>query len=173
MATPLMKAIAALAALALVGEAYAAGPLPTPVLDRIVQLEAPHALVYAMRGMLGDGSTYVGFAVVCPTRGRDRIVVEVHLGGCPHDRRPVQLAVRRADGAVERFGPVLTAGPESGFHSPQLTDPREAERFAKAALRPGSLISNGYNSFWNRASETRNREARETFLACLRTTPGT
>ena len=43
----------------------------------------------------------------------------------------------------------------------------EAERFAGAALRPGALVSNGYRSFRNRTSETRNREVREAFIACL------
>ena len=80
---------------------------------------------------------------------------------------PVQLAVRSPDGAVERFGAVLAGGPEAGFHSPQLRDPHDAQRFVTVALQPGALISNGYRSFWNRASEQRNQQVRDEFLACV------
>ena len=66
-----------------------------------------------------------------------------------------------------RFGPVIAAGPESGFHSPQLRDPHEAVRLVSVALQPGALISNGYRSFWNRARAARNWQVRGEFLACV------
>lgn len=62
---------------------------------------------------------------------------------------------------------MIAAGPESEFHSPQLRDPHEAVRFVSVALQPGALISNGYRSFWNRASAARNRQVRGEFLACV------
>lgn len=141
---------------------------PAPEVAAIVDLEAPHAVAYAMRAALGDTGEHVGLGVICAERGPYEIEATVFFGGFPADRRPVQLAVRGADGTVERFGPVVTAGPESGFHSPRIVDAGEAERFANAALRPGALVSNGYRSFRNRAGEARNREVREAFLACLR-----
>ena len=69
----------------------------------------------------------------------------------------MQLAVLTAEGTVFRFGPVVSGGPESGFHSPRIADPAEAGRFAEAAFRPGSLVSNGFRSFRNGAGEARNR----------------
>ena len=86
------------------------------------------------------------------------------FGAFPHDRRSVQLAVRAAGGAVKRFGPVVKGGPEVGFHSPRIVDPAEAERSANLAFRQGALVSNGFRPFRNRASEARNRDAREAFV---------
>ena len=74
--------------------------------------------------------------------------------------------MRTAEGTVERFGPVVSGGPESGFQSPRIVDTGEAERFADAAFRPGSLVSNGFRSFLNRAGAVR-----EAFLACLKRRP--
>ena len=91
-----------------------------------------------------------------------------YFGSFPGVQHALQFVVRDVDGSVERFGPVVTAGPESGFHSPRITDLAEAERFVTIALQPGSLISNGYRSFWNRVSEARNSEVREAFVACVR-----
>ena len=67
------------------------------------------------------------------------------------------LRARRADlGAVERFGRPVAAGPEYGFNDILLEDAGQQRRFARAALQPQSLISNGYNSFWNAASAADN-----------------
>ena len=123
-----------------------------------------------MRGELCGSGEHVGLGVICATRGPYGIEATAFFGAFPADRRPVQLAVLGADGTVARFGPVVTAGPESGFHSPRIVDPGEAERFADVALRLGALVSNGYRSFRNRASEARNREVREAFIACLKRT---
>ena len=128
----------------------------TPEIKEIVDLESADAVAYAMRGELGDSGHYVGLAVICATRDPYEIEVVAPFGGFPSDRRPVQLAVRSADGSVERFGSVVSAGPEAGFHSPRIVDREEAARFAGAALGTGALVSNGYRSFWNRASEARN-----------------
>ena len=141
---------------------------PTPEIREIVKLEAPHTVAYAMRGELGTSGTLVGLGLACTMRGPRKVRATAFFGSLPADRRPVQVAVRGADGRVERFGRVVSAGPESGFHSPRFIEPGEAGRLAEAALRPGALVSNGYRSFWNRASEERNREARETFMGCLR-----
>ena len=78
------------------------------------------------------------------------------------------MAVRAVDGRVERFEPVINAGPESVFHIPLLTDIDEAERFLRIAMLPDSLESNGYNAFWVRASAAENEAVDEACLACAR-----
>ena len=163
-----LKTFLLAAALAVSGAAQAGDTFPTPEIARIDEARHPR------RGRLGDEGRarklrrYGG-----PRRrlrdigGALRVEATAFFGGFPRDRRPVQLAVRTAQGTVHRFGPVVSGGPEAGFHSPRITDPAEAGRFADAAFRPGSLVSNGYRSFRNRAGEARNRAVREAFLACI------
>ena len=162
-----LKTVLMTAALAVSGAAQAGETFPTPGIARIDALEIPRALAFGMKGALGNSGIAVGLAAVCATEGPRRVDVTAFFGGFPHDRRPVQLAVRTAEGTVERFGPVVSGGREAGFHSPKIVDPAEAARFAGAAFRPGSLVSNGYRSFWNRAGEARNRAVREALLACI------
>ena len=142
-------------------------PVPTPEIREIVALKQQDMVAYAMRGTLGASGEYVGLAVLCALHGPADFEATAFFGAFPGAHRPVQLAVRSQNGAVERFGAVLRGGPEAGFHSPQLRDPHDAQRFAAAALQPGALISNGYRSFWNRASAQRNQQVREEFLACV------
>lgn len=167
MQKPSMKAVVLCAALALPGAVKAGEAFPTPEIARIDRLDIPGAAAWAMKGVLGNSGIAVGFAAVCTTEGPRRIEATAFFGAFPADRRPVQLAVRTADGTVHRFGPLVSGGPEAGFHSPRIVDPGEAQRFAGAAFRPGALVSNGFRSFLNRASEARNRAVREAFLACL------
>lgn len=162
-----LKTVLLAAALALAGGAQAGETFPTHGIAQIDELEIPGAAAWAMKGALGNSGITVGLAAVCVTAGPLRVEAAAFFGGFPRDRRPVQLAVRTAEGAVHRFGPVVSGGPEAGFHSPRITDPAEAGRFADAAFRPGSLVSNGYRSFWNRAGEVRNRTVREAFMACI------
>lgn len=150
-----------------VGTGFAQGTWPTPEIDEIVALEEHAGAVHFMRAELGDSGIVVGLGLVCVEEGGEELAVEVYFGGFPGDRRPVQLAVRTEEGTVERFGPVVTGGPESGFHSPRVVEAAEVRRFVGAAIREGSLVSNGYRSFWNRVSEERNNEVRELFLRCL------
>jgi len=157
---------AALAPL-LVGIGHTAPPWPTPEIREIAALGGQDTVAYAMRGPLGDSGEYVGLAVLCALHGPAEIEVTVFFGTFPGAAYPVQLAAGVPDKTVEHFGPVVRAGPESGFHSPQLRDPHDAERFVMVALQPGSLISNGYRSFWNRVSAPRNQQVREEFLACV------
>ena len=140
---------------------------PTPEITEIEALDVPGTITYVMREEVGDSGQYVGLGVVCATDGSSRVEVTGYFGSFPGVHQAVQFAVRGVDGRVERFGPVVTAGPESGFHSPRITDLAEAERFVTIALQWGSLISNGYRSFWNRVSEARNSEVREAFVACV------
>ncbi len=121
---------------------------PTPEITQIDALDAPHAVAYAMRGELGDSGAYVGLALLCTTRGPTTIEVTAFFGAFPGSHHPVQLAVQSPNGTDEGVGPVVRAGPESGFHSPQITDPQDAGRFVRLALQPGALVSNGYRSFW-------------------------
>ena len=142
-------------------------PVPTPAIRVIDALNIKGMVAYTMRGSLGTSREYVGLAVLCAIHGPADFEATAFFGAFPGAHRPVQLAVRSPAGAVERFGAVLAGGPEAGFHSPQLRDPHDAQRFVTAALQPGALISNGYRSFWNRASEQRNQQVRDEFLACV------
>ena len=154
-------------ALLLIGIGRPAPPWPTPEIREITALDGQDTGAYAMRGPLGDSGEYVGLAVLCARQGPAEIQATAFFGTFPGAHRPVQLAVRGPDGTVEHFGPVVRAGPESGFHSPQLRDPHDAQRFVTVALQHGALISNGYRSFWNRASAPRNQQVREEFVACV------
>lgn len=141
---------------------------PTPEIATILELGEGDELVYVMRGELGSTGHFVGLGLICSTKGVRNVEAVASFLGFPEDRRPLRLAVRGEDGAIERFGPVVSAGPESGFHSPRMVETGEVTRFVNAALRPGALVSNGYRSFWNRVSERRNEAVREAFLACVR-----
>ena len=136
---------------------------PTPEITRIEALDVPDTVTYVMRGEVGDSGQYVGPGVACAMDGSYHVEVTGYFGSFPGVQHALQFAVRGGDGGVERFGPVVKAEPTSGFHSPRITDVAEAERFVTIALQSGSLISNGYRSFWNRVSE-----AREAFIACVR-----
>lgn len=151
-----------------VGTGFAQGTWPTPEIYEIVALKEDADRVHVMRAELGDTGTYVGLALVCAEGSGDETRAVAFFGGFPADHRPVQLAVRSADGRVERFGPVVSGGPESGFHSPRIVRSGELQRFVKVALRAGALVSNGYRSFWNRVPEERNRQVREAFSACVK-----
>ena len=138
----------------------------TPVLQAFQQLADPrggpavHVLVEPDRGV----SWRLGMAFQC--RAGARPVIAIYLGPFPPDARPTQLAVRTPSGAVERFGRPVAAGPEYGFNDIQLADAGRQRRFARAALQPRSLISNGYNSFWNAASAADNRAVFDELVAC-------
>ena len=140
----------------------------TPETRVIDKFDVPGAVAWGMRGELGDTGYYVGLAIFCRTDGASGVEVTASFSSFPGADHPVQLMIRTLGGKVERFGPVVAAGPESGFHSPQITDPGEAERFLRLALEPGSLVSNGYRSFRNRVSEARNQEVLEAFLVCVK-----
>ena len=60
----------------------------------------------------------------------------------------------------------MASGPEDKFNDIQLDDADQQRRFARAALQPQSLISNGYNSFWNAASAADNRAVFDELVAC-------
>ncbi len=158
----------AAAALLCVMALPAAGQLPTPEIRSIEEVSGPAGRVYLLRGELGGSGSgfYVGFAAICVAAGS--LELTVHLSGFPPDYRPVQLVVRAPDGRTHRFGPVVRGGPEHGFHSPQLVDPADQLRFLEVALRSGALVSNGYNSFWNRVGSARNRQVRDVLVRCVR-----
>lgn len=138
---------------------------PTEITD-IVRIDVANSVAWAMDGAV-SGMVVPLVLTVCAERCPQCTEVTAFFGQFPPDGRPVQLAVRSPDGTVERFGPAVRGAP-GAMHSPAVAHPRDAERFALAALLPGAVISNGYESFRNRAGEARNREARETLLACLR-----
>lgn len=163
--TGTVAAVLLCAALAAHGAAQAEERVwPMPAIAYVDDLGIPGSLAFGMRGRLGEGSGTFGLVAVCTTEGPRQVEVAAFFGGFPRDRRPVQLAVRTADGTVLRLGPVVRGGREAGFHSPRITDPVGAARFADVAFRPGSLVSNGHRSFRNRAGEARNRAMRATFF---------
>ena len=114
-----------------------------------------------------DTGHYLGLSIVCRMDGSGGVEVTAYFSSFPGTHHPVQLMVRSAGGQTYRFGPVVAGGAQAGFHSPQITEPEKAERFLRLALAPGSLVSNGYRSFRNRVSESRNREVLEAFLDCV------
>jgi hypothetical protein len=136
---------------------------PTPRISLLETITMQGVTAYVMRANLGNTEIIIGLAATCDPR----LEVTVYFGGYPADRRPVQLAVRGADGRVHRFGPVERGGPGSGFHSPRARGP-DAARFVDAALRSGALVSNGFRSFFNDAPPSRNLEARTALLGCPR-----
>lgn len=143
-------------------------PLPTPEVHVIEDVSGENGteVAFVLRAPLGDGSQMVGIALTC-TKDTGILHAAAHFGSFPADGRPVQLAVRTAAGRIERFGPVVRGGPASGFHSPTIDEPSEALRFANAALSEGALVSNGFQSAWNRASEQSNAAARRRLEECM------
>lgn len=138
---------------------------PTPEIARVQEIKtAPGQAAWLF--IEDDPSRENPLGMVLACMPGNRVEARTYLGFFPADRRPLQLAVRRPDGSVERFGPVFTAGPEAGFNDTLLNDPATVRRFTRAVLRNGSLVSNGYNSFRNRLPDPRNRELLEALRAC-------
>ena len=146
------------------GEAEAA---PTPVATEFNVEVTDEAGVARGFAVDLDGADYrVGMVAVCDRR-TGAVTVNLFFGSFPV-AQPVQAAVRTASGRIERFGaPVSTQyGAGSGFHSPEISDPADAERFIGSAFSAGALISNGYNSFWNRIPAAENDAARRVLAEC-------
>ena len=135
---------------------------PTPELKTWEAVDVPDGVAFAMRAELGDSGEYVGMVVLC----HETVEAGAYFGSFPGRHIPLQFAVRDAGGEVERFGPVLRAGPESGFHSPRLVEWANIERFVGVALQQGALVSNGHRSFRNLASEADNGRVVDAFKAC-------
>ncbi len=164
--TPLTTATAAMLLASAIGAAPAARQYATPEIREVEEVEANGRHAYILRGELGNTGWHVGFTATCNNR---QLEVTIFFGSFPTQGTPVQLVIRTARGGIERFGPVVRAsGPQSGFHSPRLTDPREVARFLDNALETGALVSNGYRSFWNRVPPARNQRVREQLRACRR-----
>ncbi len=112
----------------------------------------------------GD-SLRVGFAVSCE-KASGKLEAVMSFGSVPSGKA-VQAAVRTLKGRVERFGPVVRGGgPAAGFFDPKVTDRADVLRLIDAAFAPGSLVSNGHNSVWNRIAAGENREARAALRRC-------
>ena len=106
----------------------------------------------------------VGFTIRC-VRATGVLEGAMAFGFFPPGKK-VQAAVRTPSGRVERFGPVVVGGRDSGFHVPEVAGRSEVLRLMKAAMADGALISNGHNSVWNRVGSAKNEEARGAILAC-------
>ena len=153
------------------GTSAFAAPHRTPEITTIEGPDRSPSVARVLRAQLGTTQTYVGLAFLCNADKPYASKVTAYFGPFPTDARPVQLAVRNRHGKIERFGPAVRGTPRSGFHSPRVTQPADLRRLTEIALQPGSLISNGYTSFWNRVPANANHELRHEFLRCLNPTP--
>ena len=88
---------------------------PTPEMTELVKIEIGSGKAWGMRSEIGDSGIYVGVALACRDEEPLRAEGSACSGGFPEDRRSVQLAVRSADGTVERFGPVVRGAGNRGF----------------------------------------------------------
>ena len=141
----------------------AAAQLPTPEADTLlIDTEEEDILVLGFSAFLGEHEKHrIGVVIECRKRSR-HVRATLFFGTFPAGQ-PMQAAVRSAGGAVGRFGPVVRGSPASGFHSPEFTRVRDV---LELAFAEGSLISNGYNSIWNRIPEWENADARERIRTC-------
>lgn len=153
----LMPPLVVLLALATVSvPALSAWQIETPRLREWTDSRSGATAAWLLVGDQLASGWVPGMAAVClPGRGPQ---LRVYFGAFPGVHHPVQFAVRQPDGAVQRHGSVLRAGPESGFHDPLVVDRAAVLRLAAAAFQRGSLVSNGYNSFFNDASAAQNRQ---------------
>jgi len=162
--SPLFLLVVALALLAYPsGAAAQPRPAPTPTLGPVETFNTPDGQILAVGARVVLGEQVLGLAIDCETPSRPRLTV--YLGGFPSPARRLQLAVRRADGRIERFGPVFSAGRMSGFHSPQL-DGADLGRFLAAIREDGALVSNGFNSYFVRWSDAEHASLRRFADAC-------
>lgn len=143
--------------------------IPTPVAEAFmidVTDEATVTRGYALDVESSEGVYRIGVVAKCE-RATQAVVVWLYFGPFPTST-PVQAAVRTADGRIERFGGVVAMehGPQSGFHSPYLTEAGDVRRFLEAAFTTGALVSNGHMSWWHQISSDANDEARRTLMAC-------
>ena len=136
----------------------------TPRLQTVEPIEVENGVWAVMRGEFDNGRWLIGMATGCQDA---EPVVQLSLGPFPADERAVQLAVRTPAGHVERFGPILRAGPEAGFHGPEVRGTEAVGRFTDSALISGALISNGFHSFFNVGDEETQRSLLSALEACF------
>ena len=145
------------------GTAAQPQPAPTPTLGPVERLNGPDGSVAGMMARARLREQVLGLAVACESRRG--ALLTVYLGGFPAQSRRLQLAVRRADGGIDRFGPVFTANARSGFHSPQL-EGTDLGRFLAAMRGNGALVSNGFNSYLVRYGEADHAALQRFVNAC-------
>ena len=128
--------------------AASAQPSPTPRARALaVDVDNAERTLFVVAEPSQEPQSRFGFYLLCD---RARRVVEVGFSfGTFPPGKPVQAAVRRADGTAERFGPLVRGAPGSGFHSPSFSDPGIVRRAVSSVFTSGALVSNGHNSVWN------------------------
>ena len=136
---PMIAAVVAAIAMACAPAAQA----PTPIVGNLEAVPDGDGGTLAIVARVTVGGFIVGFALSCED---GRPLATVYLGPFPPRLQALQLATRTAGGAVTRFGPVFRADAASGFHSPQLVED-DLDEFLRAVLAPGTLVSNGHNSY--------------------------
>ena len=141
-------------------------PIAVPVLEAWERFDRDQVAAWILAGdsPAGPAGWRPGLAVLCDARTGPSITA--YFGPFPLDRRAVQFAVRRSDQVIERVGPVVSGGPESGFHDPVIEDPVDVVRMGRALIQNNAFISNGYFSFWNRASSRANERVLAELEAC-------
>ena len=143
----------------------AAGIVPTPQARSFtVVRDSAEEVVFGFAEPLPGRSERLGVYVRCERPG-GRLTAGMFFRAFPAGK-PVQAAVRSGEAPVERFGPVVVGGPESGFHEPSLVERADVLRLLAVAFTEGALLSNGHNSVWNRIPASENRRAREAIERC-------
>ena len=139
--------------------------VPTPVATTFnIEEKSPEFLMFGWHLPLGvTGREKVGLMVTCD-RTTSALEAIIFFSFLPVGK-PVQVAIRKADGQAWWFGHQIIAPARAGFHSPIIPEP-EVRHFLQYAFSHGSLISNGHNSFWNRLSPSENKRAREALSDC-------
>ena len=159
-------ALAVLVVATLAAAAHPADRVPTPLARHLaVDVHTAGEVTFVVAEALPGSPARVGFYVTCKRGGRG-VEAGFSFGAFPAGK-PVRAAVQTPDGGIERFGPLVQGGPESGFHSPVIRERLNVRRFTAAAFRHGSLVSNGHNSVWNELGEPLNRRVRAAVDSCL------
>ena len=151
--------------------ATAQGTVPTPeATEFTIAEDTADQVSFGFALKLGEDTSHLVGLVASCAHAEGRLRVLMFFGAFPTGK-PVQIAARTADGDTRWFGRPLFApatGKNYGFHDPILED-TEARDFVEMALKTGTLVSNGHNSWWNRIPGDANRQAIARLDACTET----
>ena len=151
------------AALVLCAAFPAAAQIPTPEATALrTYIDDGNVLAIGFDAHPESLPSRIGIVAVCEAGD---LQARMYFGGFPVGK-PVQAAVRAPGGRILRLGPVVRAGPRSGFHDPVIDDDAMVRHVVDHAFRNGALASNGHNSIWNRIPDAENADARRRLLEC-------
>ena len=142
---------------------------PTPVAENwIYDRPEPDASIAILRPdnyAADQDKIYEMIAFACKNGD---LAAYVQFSSFPSIPTLTQLSVRRADGSVWRWQkPESIVGtPQSGFPFYELQD-GDAKALLDAANNPGTLISDGHRSFWNRSKAADADKTKQHLGPCL------